>query len=332
MTPAQFIEKRKNSWVELEKLINEFENKPDFLIKARKFLRFARLYRAVCTDMSLSETYRLPDQSQSYLQSLVSRSHSVLYSLPGSKIQDLIDFFTHKIPLAVYKDPYVWICQFAFFLSLGVSTIVSWQSTEFTRSVLGEKMMNRVEEMHSRKHNTNVSDMIAASSWYVWNNASIDLQIFCMGILAGIGSLLAILFNGVYLGSILGFLLTGPASSNILCWVTAHAPFELFAIGLSGGAGLRIGYSVVAAEGRSRLRALQEEARSAIPVITAAISLTILAAFIEAFLAPRACGLFFDFAWALKLTVMSVSILMIVLYFYGLGFIRNRESQIREYS
>ena len=66
----------------------------------------------------------------------------------------------------------------------------------------------------------------------------------------------------------------------------AHGPFELTAIVLSAGAGLRLGVSLLVTGGLSRLASLQKTAGEAMPLMGAAMALFFLAAMIEAFLSP----------------------------------------------
>ena len=124
--------------------------------------------------------------------------------------------------------------------------------------------------------------MLAGTGFYVWNNAGIAILTFGVGILGGILSLTMVLFNAVFLGAIMGYLLTTPAAANILSWIPGHGPFELTAIAFAGAAGLRVGFSFVAPEGRRRLRALREEAAAAVPVLVASVSMLFIAAFLEA--------------------------------------------------
>ncbi|MCB1173304.1 MAG: stage II sporulation protein M [Leptospiraceae bacterium] len=329
MTPIEFINKRNGDWQRLESLLDQLENRMDFFSQAGQWIEFARLYRAVSTDLSLSDVYRLSTGSREYLQDLVGRSHSVLYSFSRSRLRNLATYLSHFIPRRVFADVYVWICQIAFFGTFFISGYISWQTPDFAVSVVGESMIEQIQEMHLDRNDHSPADKIAASAWYVFNNGSIDLQTFILGILGGIGSLVSVLFNGIFIGAIIGYLLSGPAAANITCWITGHAVFELYAIGLSAGAGLRIGYAFIAANGRSRLLALQEEARNAVPIIGIAVTLTILAGFIEAWLGPMPCGSGWSRIWLVKLAVMSLSLFFVISYFYILGFLRYRAESLR---
>ncbi|MCB1325898.1 MAG: stage II sporulation protein M [Leptospiraceae bacterium] len=320
MTPAQFIQKRQPGWKELEALIDQMESAPDRSVPAAMQLRFGQLYRSACTDLSLSQAWRLPRELQLYLEGLVSRSHSNLYSQPRKRWNEVKQFFVETIPRLVFSDVNVRICTALFYVTFLLCGVLAFNSREFAADVVGESVLESYEQMHADMEEAELGDMIAGTGFYILNNVSIDLMTFGMGILGGIGSIFAVVFNAVHLGTVIGFLMTTPAGPNITRWVIAHAPFELTAIGISAGAGLRIGYSLISAGGRSRLRALREEARAAIPIIAAAALLTLIAGFIEAFLGPAKEGI----GLVLKYVVGALSVVFLILYFLVLGFIQTR--------
>ena len=79
-----------------------------------------------------------------------------------------------------------------------------------------------------------------------------------------------------------------PEGQNFFHFVTAHGPFELTAIVISAGAGLRLGLSWMMPGNLSRYASLQKTGREMMPVIMAAVVMFIMAAIIEGFLSPSA--------------------------------------------
>jgi uncharacterized membrane protein SpoIIM required for sporulation len=78
--------------------------------------------------------------------------------------------------------------------------------------------------------------------FYVYNNISIAFRTFAGGILAGIGSLLILCFNGAYLGIVAGHIINAGFTRTFFPFVIGHSGFELNAIVLSAQAGLLLGY------------------------------------------------------------------------------------------
>ena len=300
-------------------LLGRVNVRGDRSLQSADLLRFAHLYRSACTDLSLATAFRLSRELEQRLEDLVARGHANLYTFRRNRWADVREFLFRKIPYLVYSDRYVWICQVAFFLPFAFCLYMSFQSPAFAQSVVGAGTLQQAVEMHSKdKEGPSAGSAVAGTSFYIYNNVSIDLLVFGFGVLGGVGSLLLTLFNAVYLGCIIGFVLNSPSGGNLLNFITAHAPFELTAIGISAGAGLRIGLAFVAPAGRRRLRALADEARFAVPVISAAALLTAMAAALEAFLGPAPLPL------AVKLAVAAGCTLFMLAYFVVGGYLLKR--------
>ena len=92
-------------------------------------------------------------------------------------------------------------------------------------------------------------------------------------------------------------------------FVTAHGPFELVGIMLSGAAGLRLGLGMIITKGLPRLESLQQSARQAVPLMCVASISVALAAPIEAFISPSSLSM------NAKISVHVLSCIIILGYF-----------------
>jgi uncharacterized membrane protein SpoIIM required for sporulation len=90
--------------------------------------------------------------------------------------------------------------------------------------------------------------------YYIMNNISIGLRTFASGLLAGIGTILVLILNGIGIGAAFGHLQQIGSGDPLWRFVAGHAPFELTAIVLAGGAGLRLGFNLIAPGRRTRAR------------------------------------------------------------------------------
>jgi hypothetical protein len=126
-------------------------------------------------------------------------------------------------------------------------------------------------------------------------------------------------FNAAFLGASFGYMARPdiPEGQNFFHFVTAHGPFELTAIVLSAGAGLRIGISWLATGGFTRESSLRKTAEEAMPIMGAAIGLFFLAALIEGFLSPSSAP------YWVKAIVAMLSSGLLMFYFVVLGFPRR---------
>lgn len=149
--------------------------------------------------------------------------------------------------------------------------------------------------------------------FYIWHNTSIGLQCFAFGLIFGVGGLFATVFNAAQIGASFGYMTTIPEKTNFFHFVTAHGPFELTAIVLSAGAGMRLGLAMINTRGMSRSESLRLAGRETMPIIGVAMFLFAAAGLIEAFLSPSAAP------YALKALVSAACSAALMFYFVVLG-------------
>ena len=76
-------------------------------------------------------------------------------------------------------------------------------------------------------------------------------------------------------------------ATNFFSFTSGHSAFELTAICLSGAAGLKIGYALVAPGLLTRGAALRAAAADAVTLVAGVAGMLLIAAGIEAFWSPR---------------------------------------------
>ncbi|MGA2079826.1 MAG: stage II sporulation protein M [Holophaga sp.] len=127
------------------------------------------------------------------------------------------------------------------------------------------------------------ADDVAMFGFYIWNNVRISFQAFAGGILFGLGSVFYLVYNGVHGGVAAGHLVQAGLGRQFWPFVATHTALELPSLVLAGGAGLHLGWALLAPGRRTRARALLEAARDALPLVYGAALLDLGAACIEAF-------------------------------------------------
>jgi uncharacterized membrane protein SpoIIM required for sporulation len=123
------------------------------------------------------------------------------------------------------------------------------------------------------------------------NNATISLAAFALGITAGLGTLYLLFSNGLMLGAFLGVFAHHGRLADILGMVAPHGVLEIFAIIVSGGAGLMVGWAIIDPGDRPRGQALAEAAGKAVRLVAGVVAMLALAAAVEGFLSPQTTGL-----------------------------------------
>jgi uncharacterized membrane protein SpoIIM required for sporulation len=268
--------------------------------------------------LALADAYQLPPDTVEYLHQLVGRSHNQFYRSQTFRWRDWGRTMFGELPGRLLRDRTVWLAFALFWGIFGLSLFLAVTSRKYTQEAVGEVAMERFKDMYSQPaQDRGANAGPTMTGFYVMNNAGIGLRCFAAGLLLGGGGLFALVFNAVQLGAVFGYMLTIDQRANFMEFVTAHGPFELTAVVFSAAAGMRLGFSLVATGGLSRMASLRSAAVEATPVIGAAVVLFCLAALIEGFVSPSAAP------YAAKAAVAVLSTVMLLFYVVALGYARG---------
>lgn len=315
MKVAVLLQQRQQNWLELDQLCSRWHRKMD----AATVTRFASLYRAACADLALADAYQLPPKTVQYLHQLVGRAHNRLYrsrpfDMAAWGVALLVD-----APRRIFRDRCVQLAFVLFWSTFLASAGMAYYRNGWAEEVMPANMMEMLEESFSKPiGDRDPQANYAMAAFYIQHNTGIGLRCFAWGILI-IPGLQEILSNALILGAAFGYMARPdvPAGVNFFNFVTGHGPFELTAIALAAGAGLRLGIGWVRTHGLTRAASLQKTAVEALPMMGTSMVLFFLAAMIEGFLSPTSVP------YAVKAGIAIVSTCILLFYFLVLGFPRK---------
>ncbi|RKU35993.1 hypothetical protein C6495_04315 [Candidatus Poribacteria bacterium] len=135
-------------------------------------------------------------------------------------------------------------------------------------------------------NNTSAEARNLLSSFVITNNIRVAFLAFAAGIAFMLGSVYVLAFNGVYIGAVAGLSHVHGLSLALWSFVSPHGYIELTAIFIAGGAGLKMGYALIAPGLFTRKRALTEAAKTAVRLLGGCIALFLIAGVIEGFISP----------------------------------------------
>jgi len=291
MNPHELLAKRQPQWNELNQLCHRLASSERAQrLDGAEITRFASLYRAACADLALAEAYQFPTAVVDQLQQLVARAHGLLYlGQPGR-----LEAAWREIPRAVATDPYVHTAYALFWLMfLAFCLLIQSDRIEgLADAVVGMSQLQQTEASYESGVQRSVGQNVSMTGFYVRNNTGIGLMCFALGVwvLPGLAVLVS---NAIVLGTTFGYMTrdqAGGASDAFQEFVMSHGPFELTAIILSAGAGLRIGMSWIDTGGMTRSSALLLGARRSLPILMLAVLLFLAAAIIEGLLSALQLG------------------------------------------
>ncbi len=325
MKVAELIENRQPQWRELETLCNSIAGQsrrdPDAIA------RFSALYRAACADLALAEAYQLPPKTVDYLHRLVARSHNQLYRARRYQWGKWYKIVFEDTPRQVFNEGcvhFVFIVFWGMFLLSGYLAYEDRLWPDFAAEVLGDEQLETMSDSFAGFDGRTWGENSSMLGFYILNNAGIGLTCF-VSMLPVLPGLVMLSFNAVQLGASFGYMFRpdmGSAGINFQNFVTAHGPFELTAIILAAGAGLKIGLSWLITGGLNRMDSLQKTAREALPIAMCSVILFCLAALIEGFISPTPERFM---PWWMKGIVAVACSCMLMFYFVVLGYPRGDE-------
>ena len=327
MKVAELLERRRRNWTELESYCERMHSSGSAAkLPPAQMSRFAALYRAACADLALADSYQLPQNTVQYLHRLVGRAHNQLYRSRKFDLAAWNKMLFTDVPQTIFNDRCV---QLMFVIFWGFFILSAWLAYEkkawpdFAEKVLGEEQITNLEQMYAEPINGKMRDgdtNAAMAGFYVWNNPSIGLRCFAYGLLI-VPGLLLLLSNAITLGASFGYMarpeVMAKEGQNFFHFVTAHGPFELTAIVLSAGAGLRLGMSWIMPGEYSRFSSLMKTGKEMMPIAMSAVIMFCIAALIEGFLSPSGAP------YWVKAGVAVFSSLLLAFYFVVLGFPRR---------
>jgi len=315
MNTLKHIEQRQKTWGKVEETLKRRRRN----LKAKEVVRLSHDYRSLCTDLSLTGVCQLPEHSVRYLHDLVGRVRAYFYGRWQWKRGRGFRFFFDELPRHLRDEPFVRLSLALFWGPFLISCLLASQSSQYVDAVIGPVMAAQMEQMYSEGFDQrSLFQGAAGTNFYIFHNVSIGLQCYAMGLLFGLGSVYALLFNGVILGTVFGFMLAGPHGATFGEFVMAHGPFELTGICLCGAAGLRMGFSLIDTNGLRRWESLRLSLNRSLPIVGLAAGMIALAAFIEGFISPS------ELPPAIKAAVMVITALTILVYFLS-PYLRGRK-------
>ena len=252
---------------------------------------FAAEYRRLCQHLALARERGYSNHLIDELQQLALRGHQQFYRHRSPIGGQLIGFVLAGFPRLVREEwRLVSLACLLFFGSLALMGVLTYLFPDLVYSLMDPARVNEMESMYDpearrlgRFGERDSGDDWMMFGFYIMNNIGIAFQTFASGLLFGLGSLFFLLFNGLMIGAVAGYLTQLGYSETFWSFVIGHGAFELTAIALAGAAGLKMGWALLAPGRMPRGEALRLAAIRAIRLLGGAALFLLIAAFIEAY-------------------------------------------------
>lgn len=287
------VRRQRGAWDDYRRLLEIAQKKRLSRLPDREVSRFAALYREIAADLARARTYGGSSDLVYSLERWVGAGHNLLYR-PAQRSWKLFKaWVTGGFPALVrLRWRPVAVSAALFFLPALLAFAAVRGVPVRAREILPVELIARAEEASERaaegRGYVDVPEafMPIMASRLIANNVQVTFAAFAGGVLAGVGTLLVLVFNGVLLGAVAALFANHDANLHLWSFVLPHGVIELSAIWIAGGAGLWLGSALLVPGRRTRREALVVRGREAVSLLVGTTILLVLAGMIEAFVSP----------------------------------------------
>jgi len=288
---GDFVTRNKPDWDELEGLVARGRRSVQRLTP-EELNRLDVLYRRVAIHLAQVRTRTRDERLAVYLNGLAASAHSLIYLPPRQGVfGSIVSFTAYGFARTIARN---WPYHLASTLLLVSGAFLAYHAA--THDVLaayallppgdprqpGATREQLLEALRAgREQGSGFKSMFA--SFLFTHNLQVGLISMGLGVLAGIPSVLLLLYNGMMLGAFVALHVQAGVGLEMWAWILPHGITELSAIALCGGVGLMLGKAVVCPGLKTRAQSLVDVGGEAARTAVGIAGMLMIAAFIESF-------------------------------------------------
>ena len=287
----RFRLEREGDWKRLEAIVARMEGGRWRSLSDDDLLALPVLYRTVASSLSIARETSLDGATLAYLEALVQRAWFVVYgprSSLGSWLRRFLGGGWSAAVRGIALD--LWIALAVMVAGVAVGWLLVAHDVEWYHALVpGQFADARVpgasrEVLQGTLFGKDGQSALGAFAAYLFsNNAQVSIMAFALGFAFGVPSLLLLVHNTAVLGAMMWLYHGQGLLFDFMGWIAVHGTTELFAILLSGGAGLHIGRAMAFPGERAVLDAAAEAGRRAAQVMAGVVLMLVVAAMLDGF-------------------------------------------------
>lgn len=305
MKESRFIEQNKKNWSEFESSLRSKKNKA---------AKLSRLFIQITDDLSYARTFYKFRSVKVYLNGIAQVLFNDLYRNQTSNFKKFIKFWKTDLPLIIHEARIEFRISFAVFvIAFAIGIISSIYDKQFPNLILGENYIQQTLEnirnndpMAVYKHGNSFTMFF----YIAVNNLFVALRTFAFGLLAGIGAIFALLYNGIMVGAFQYFFIERGLFLESFLTIWQHGTLEISMIIIAGAAGITLGKGLLFPGTFLRMEAFKLSAMRGLKIFLGISPVIILAAFIEGFLTRHT-----EIVLPVRLLVILISLCFVLFYF-----------------
>jgi uncharacterized membrane protein SpoIIM required for sporulation len=310
-------EEKQRQWTELASQIQrllEHGTRGLRRLPGEALMRLIDDYQALAADLARARSLNAPSSIVNRLNRIAAGGHILLYghmrSVSSRARVDLLGGFARAVRQSA------WAVGLAAAMLLGPALIAYFAvqmhphlGYDLVPSGFLEFDPARPESLHD------IPSLVRpiASSAIMANNIQVSLVAFGFGLTAGVGTTWVLIFNGIHVGAIAGWMTLHGRSRPLWGWIMPHGGTELLAICLAGAAGYVLAGAIIAPGQQRRATALKAVGGRALAIELGVVAMLVLAGAIEGFVSPS------RISFEARLAVLGGSLTLWAAYFLLVG-------------
>jgi uncharacterized membrane protein SpoIIM required for sporulation len=281
----RFIATHEASWRRLD----------DLVARARRGIRrlepgeleeLLALYQRASAHLSHARGYYRDPPLTTRLTTLVAAANGVVYGKRARTLAGIRRFFAEALPASVWRTRR-FVAASAALLLVPAIIVGAWMASS-ERALDVAIPESQQEALIASEFEDYYSSSPAGqfSTEVLLNNIRVAFTAFALGILVCLGTAFILVFNGINVGIAAGLFVDVGQAGKFFGLILPHGLLELTSVIIAGGAGLRLGWAIVAPGDRSRVRALTEAGRDSVTIVLGLMLAFVVAGIIEGFVTP----------------------------------------------
>ncbi len=278
MRETKFIEQNHEKWREFEHLLESKEADPSEL---------NRLFVQIMDDLSFSQTFYHNRSVRVYLNGLAQQVFFSVYKYSRPKWEKFTYFWTDELPQLVWNARRAFLVAFVVFaLAVLIGALSSAKDPNFVATILGDDYVRMTNENIKANDPMAVYKQKGAAGMALGitaNNIFVAFICFISGVVFAIGSLVALIQNGVMVGAFQYFFYEKGIFWDSFFTIWLHGTLEISSIIIAGAAGITMGEGLVFPGTYTRLQAFQLSARRGLKIMVGIVPVLMMAGAVEGF-------------------------------------------------
>lgn len=285
MNEKEFVQKRKGDWDRLLLLVSRAEAQLTAL-NGQEVREFGRLYRAAAQDLAAVKTRSQNETLHTFLNDLVARCYSVLYRHPRSNLlYGFINAIAEACRAVRRRRRQIATAMAIFLLSAIFARQAVRADKSLTKEILPPGFEAALESWKTKEFKeVRTDEAVVMTAFYVQNNTMATIHAAAGGVTFGGYTVYSLYTNGAMMGAFYEELSKVGGTRHFLTGIAAHGVSELGGIFIGAGAGLLLGWCLIAPGRRTRAQALRAASKDVIHLLILGIVMIWVAAPIEAWI------------------------------------------------